>query len=402
MSRGSRTILMVGSYPPPYGGVPRYIEELAPFLAGRGWKVHVLASGHSGTRSAKGVTVHKERRIVKLGRVARAVVRGDWRAMQGLSFERGLHQAFQLSAQASLGRELVTHHGIDVIAVFNLMRLPVGLHLSRLFNIPLVIANFGETYSSGALLRRRLEVVSDAVQRAALVSMSRHCADSYREIGMSPNVTVIPIGIDTSRFAPTVSGVALRARLGIAPEHRIVLFLGRMVRDMGLDTVLSAIPRIRDGLPGARFLVAGGRGELYEHVRALANDTASGVHVLPDVANETLPEVYAAADLVVAPTQGARACGSLAALEAMSTGKPVIAAGVGGVLEIVVEGETGRIVPPGDVEALAGAVVDVLGDDQLCARLGAQGRARAVHLFDGPTLNARMEAFLALASARAR
>ena len=110
-----------------------------------------------------------------------------------------------------------------------------------------------------------------------------------------------------------------------------------------------------------------------------------------DVPEDDLPQFYAAATVVVAPTLGARACGSLAAAEAMASGKPIVAARIGGIPEYVAEGETGLLVAPGDSGALVGAVLELLATPERMARFGMAGRQRVARLFDSECTNDQLE-----------
>lgn len=387
-----KSILLIGSYPPPFGGVPRHLEELAPVLVDRGWDVHILATGHSGVEVHSGFTVYKEGRPRKALRVATSIAKGDWGTTAQFLIEGGVANRAQFLAWASLGRSIMRTQPVQLVSVYNLLRLPVGLVLGEEFDVPLVISNFGEAYSHQGVLTQRIDVVRRASERAAkLISMSRHCADSYRALGLAPDVSVYPYGIDVKRFTPSVDASQLRRALAIAPTDTVVLFVGRMVSDMGLHTLLEAMPTVLRSATAVKFLLVGGRGDLYPAVERMVAMNPDTVIAIPDAPAEDLPFLYAVADLVVAPTQGERACGSLAALEAMASGKPVIGARAGGVPEIVIDGETGRLVPPNDSAALARSITALLAQPDQRAILGANGRQRALSHFDGQALNARIE-----------
>jgi glycosyltransferase involved in cell wall biosynthesis len=138
-------------------------------------------------------------------------------------------------------------------------------------------------------------------------------------------------------------------------------------------------------------LIVGGSGELREEAERAAGRWAGRVSVVADASESDLPGCYAAATVVVAPTIGARACGSLASAEAMAAGKPVVATRVGGIPEYVGEGQTGLLVPPGDSDALVHAVVSLLGDRDRLSQLGHAGRERVRRLFDNERTNDAIE-----------
>ena len=105
------------------------------------------------------------------------------------------------------------------------------------------------------------------------------------------------------------------------------------------------------------------------------------------------------AEVVVVPSFGEGF--GMVALEAMERGRPVIASDVGGLPEIVADGRTGLLVPPGDVEALAAAIVGARGDPGRAAELGAAGRARALEEFSQERCTERIEALYGTALAAA-
>jgi glycosyltransferase involved in cell wall biosynthesis len=166
----------------------------------------------------------------------------------------------------------------------------------------------------------------------------------------------------------------LRAELAGPHGRPVVLAMARLVRDKGLDLLVEAAA----ALPHAQFVIAGdgpARSALAAQVSELALD---GRVKLLGWRTDTAA-LLAAADLFVLPSRN-EALG-VSALEAMAAGKPVIATAVGGVPEAVCDGETGLIVPPGDSQALAGAISALIADPARCERFGAAGRKRVRERF---------------------
>ncbi|MHB8352526.1 MAG: glycosyltransferase family 4 protein, partial [Thermoplasmata archaeon] len=137
--------------------------------------------------------------------------------------------------------------------------------------------------------------------------------------------------------------------------------------------------QVIEQFPNAEFVFTGGGAEEFLRIAALAPDVASHVRFLGYLPYEELPQVYAAADLVIAPTYYEDF--PIRILESLASGVPVVASEVGGIREVVVTGSTGTLVPPGRPESLARAIVDLLGNSELRARLGAAGRKRIVEEF---------------------
>jgi glycosyltransferase involved in cell wall biosynthesis len=198
-------------------------------------------------------------------------------------------------------------------------------------------------------------------------------AYSARELRVPVTRTrVIYGGADPSRFLPDLTAT----RSG-------VLFVGRLTPHKGVDRLIRALPA------GARLQVVGSTGHdprlpERDYPRLLQQLAASrDVRFLGPAREEELPEVYRSAAVLVLPSVERTCYGTtvrvsellgLAVLEAMASGTPVVASRLGGVPEIVEDGATGFLVPPGDVEALHDRLDQLLGDPALAQRMGRRGR----------------------------
>ncbi len=383
-------VLLIGNYPPPFGGVPQHISRLAPYLVRRGWDVHVVSGGWGGRQTIEGVSIYRY-------------------SSSGLSRDllRGLIHAPRLRpvlgtaprvwagyvARLAVARRLCETHQIAVISAYNLIAGgPVGALLSQETKVPLVVSNFGELHSRRDFITRHGDLLRYVCSVAtAFLSCSAHCARSYGQIGVSPDVRVIPYGVNVHRFAPGRLGAEPRERFDLGADDTIVLYVGRMVAEMGLDTFLGAVPQLVAGYSNVRCIAAGASGELLPNARETASRYPRNFFVAPDVPPSVLPDYYAAATVIVVPTAGDRACSSLAAMEAMASGRPVVAANIGGIPEVVVDGVTGVLVPPRDFARLASELLTLLSDRDRIARMGAMGRERAVSRFDEDVTNRSVE-----------
>jgi glycosyltransferase involved in cell wall biosynthesis len=196
-----------------------------------------------------------------------------------------------------------------------------------------------------------------------------------RGIGRREQFSVIPSGVDLEAVrqrAPAYE--AARGRLGVDPETRLVVGLGRLVPVKGFQVLVRALPLILAVVPSARLLLVGD-GPL--HADLVAEAQALGVGDRLEMAGAQLDPVpfLAAADLVVVPSLN-EGMGRVL-VEAMALARPVVATRVGGIPAVVVEGETGSLVPPGDPPTLARAVSELLKDHGLRQRMGEAGRRRA-------------------------
>lgn len=205
------------------------------------------------------------------------------------------------------------------------------------------------------------------------------CSDEafeLKKLGVPPrNISVIPCGVDLAHFTPDGPREARRRR------HR-VLSVGRLVPRKGVGTVIEAIGTLAaEGVDVELVVVGGGasnggRDPELERLAGIARQTGADerIELRGQVPQSALPELYRSADVVVcAPWYEPF---GIVPLEAMACGIPVVASSVGGLIDSVVDGGTGRHVPPRDAGAVASAVRGLLLDEPQRRQLGANGRKR--------------------------
>ncbi len=252
-------------------------------------------------------------------------------------------------------------------------RKPVVWHLRDIL---------GQGHFSGANVRA---VIAAANWRAArVVANSRATADAFVAAGGRASlVTVVHNGIDPSPFDALAPDTCreVRAELGIPADAFVVGCFSRLHPWKGQSVLLDAVAR----MPGVHALIAGGAlfsGEApYEaELRALAAQPsyAGRVHMLG--ARDDVPRLLAACDVVVHASVLAEPFGRVL-VEAMLAGRPVVATSAGGVPEVVTDGETGVLVPPGDAPALGEALHALRRDATRAAALARRGSAHARQRF---------------------
>lgn len=242
-------------------------------------------------------------------------------------------------------------------------------------------AGYGHRADAGGLVSGWKHRVNERVFRDATwcVGWSNWVADSLvEEYGVDPDrVAVIPPGVDTERWRPPADQVR--------PGNRI-LFVGGELERKGGDLLIAALDRLPDA---ELHLVT--RSPVAPHDR---------VHVYDDLVpnDQRLLELFRTSDVFAMPSR-AETFG-IAVAEASAAGLPVVASGVGGLPDIVSDGESGFVVPVDDLEALVEALVRLLDDDALRADMGAAARARAVERFDAATNAGRLFELVRAAAGR--
>jgi glycogen(starch) synthase len=237
--------------------------------------------------------------------------------------------------------------------------------------------NRGVPDPASALVRRmeRFQTLhSDAV-----VAPSHALAERVgRAWGFPPeSVEVIPNPLD---------GAALR-RAALEPSpvplpERFILFIGRLERRKGVMTLARALPAVLEAHPGVHAVFLGRdagpqAGDVARDLRDRTARFSERVHVLDELPRDAAMTIVARAELAVLPSLW-EAFGFVA-VEAMALERPVVASAAGGFAEIVRDGESGWLVPPGDSRALAATLIEKLGQPDELARIGRGGRERSEH-----------------------
>jgi glycosyltransferase involved in cell wall biosynthesis len=345
--------MSIGAPPAPFtsggGAVQRRVAELAREQARRGHDVTVVAPGDGGGSAV----------IDDVGvRYVRCRTPAPW-----------MHLEFQARATGRLTRSRP-----DVVHVHN----EPEAGLARWLPTVLSYDNF---YFRGGrlapLIRRSLTSYD------ALLPVSEYCRAESAGYWRLPaeRVHVVPNGVNLDQFAGDEAGAA-RERAQF--DRPVVLYLGRVCRQKGVDTLLDATVRLRELGVNAEVAIAGPIEQFDDADRSGAaadwerRMAAAGARYLGRVDENRLAGLLTMADVFVMPTAELEMQG-MAALEAQACGTPVVASDHGGLRETVPD-SCGIRFPPGDAEALAQALALMLGDRAAAKRYAAAAREHAREL----------------------
>lgn len=301
----------------------------------------------------------------------------------GLDVLLALDPAGRLAARAAAAgirtAPLPVRNHLDLRAGWRLRRLVRGADVVHFHTAR---AHALAPWTSGLGLRRVVTRRMDYVPRGGIAArlLYERGVDVVIAISESVRHALVAAGIDDQRIVVVPSGVDLarvaaapgcrrreRAALGVAEDAVLVLGLGALERRKGFDVLVAAAQLAR--LPLRVVLAGAGREQA-----ALARQAeAAGVDLARVGFREAVGPLLAAADVVAVPSR-AEGLG-VTALEAMAAERAVVASRVGGLAEVVRDGETGLLVPPEDPAALADALSRLAGDAALRARLGAAAAA---------------------------
>lgn len=183
-------------------------------------------------------------------------------------------------------------------------------------------------------------------------------------------IEVVPNGIDLKRFDRKKAHLREELKLGNNP---VVLYVGRLVDRKGIRYLLQAIPGILRNVKDAKFLIVG-QGPLEGLIRKYAAERGitSALTLLKNVPDKSMHEIYASCDVLVLPSL--YEAFPMVILEALASEKAVIATRVGGVPEIIEDGQTGVLVKPADAQALEDSIVSLVQNQTLRRQLARNGR----------------------------
>jgi len=230
----------------------------------------------------------------------------------------------------------------------------------------------------GNALADRVMINADAIGR--FVAAEEGCPRA--------KMVLIPNGVRDEALEVTADAAAKRRELGLAAGTPIVGAVSRLAWKKGITHLLDAVPHVLESVPEARVVLAGD-GPLRQELEAQAAALGVRERVIFLGSRPDTIEVMSAFDVFALPSvvEGM----SNALLEAMAAGRPVVATDVGGNPEVVVDGETGLLVPPGDSVPLAAALVKLLQAPELAAEMGAAGRRRVVDRYRLEVMTRRIE-----------
>jgi glycosyltransferase involved in cell wall biosynthesis len=281
---------------------------------------------------------------------------------------------YRLARQADV--ELIHHNnGLDVRAVV----------LAKLLGVPLVAYQRGDEYQSPTV--RYLSRFVDTY-----IANSEATRRNLLKLGVPPDrVTTLYPPVDLERFDPTADASRQRTELGLGDRDLCFGIFGSLLKWKGHDVFLKAARLVVEAVPEARAVIIGeapdGSTGYREELLGLARDLGIAQRTVFTGFRRDVPEMLQVLDVVVHASVSPEPFGRVIA-EGMAMGRPVVAAGAGGPLEIIEHGRTGLLVRPDDPEALASAIVTLLSDRVLARRLGESARVAAEARFS-PEAHAR-------------
>lgn len=348
--------LLADTYPPDPGGLAISAYRLAGGLATRGHTVHVCVLGQKLLPGQVAQTLEDGVNLHRLGPHRRPDdTRSDW---------------FQL---------VTTLHAearFDVLHAYYLVGAGfVAAYAGRYLGLPTVVSARGNDLDRIVFDPGQTGSILWTLANAhAVTAVSSDLARKAQALSPGREVGVIPNGVNTSLFAPGPPDDTLAERLGLGAGP-LVGFVGEARLKKGLTILLPAFARAAAGFePQPRLVLIGGvRSEAADILRVFqAQSPAVPVSVIPYSPHADLPALYNLLDVLVLPSLRDGLPNAL--LEGMACGRAVVATNVGGMPEVIQHHQNGLLIPPGNVEALAEAIISLLRQPEIRANLGRAAR----------------------------
>lgn len=360
--------IVTQSYYPRFGGVTENVHHTAVELRRRGHDVRIITSRFP---DADGPS--DDPNIIRIGRNIMVPFNRAF-----VDFTVGLRLRQNL-------REVFRAHEFDI----------VHTHCPTAPSLPVIsiqtatcaqVATFHTTGGRGFLQNAFYPLLSRAIGRLdARIAVSETARDAALEV-YPGDYEVIPNGVDIERFHPSVQPFGEWRD----PSRINVLFVGRLDPRKGVQVLLDAMPEVVRRTRGRARLLVVGDSVLRGHFEArVARDIRDHVRFLGHVPVADLARWYATGDVFVSPATGQESFGIVLA-EAMASGRAVVASDIPGYRSVVTPDVNGLVAPPGDVAALAEAIVRLADDEPLRRTLAQRGRERAID-FAWPRVTDRIE-----------
>lgn len=304
-----------------------------------------------------------------------------------------------LDALSELGAptvELAIGRGVDLVAAWKLVRLVrrlrvdilqthdaqtrrLGVIVALLTGVQHVTSVHGWIFNNTK--QRAARWLDTQVSRftAHVITVSDCLRRELESAGVqSERITVLGNAVLLNDYPRTNAGRSLRKEFGIPDGHHVAAIIGRLSPEKGHDIFLSAARQILDAVPNTSFLIVGD-GPERSRLERIAGELHLGSHVVFTGHRSAMADVYATIDflMISSLTEGV----PNVLLEAFAYGKPAVASDVGGVREVLRDGETGWLVQPGSVQQLAERTATMLTDPEGLKRMGAAARAAVEERF---------------------
>jgi len=347
-----------------------FVYGLAKYLVKDGYNVGVVCPSSSLTKRFEVIDEIK-------------VYRFDYiipRALQNVAYGDGIFPNLRRSVLARIElplflfffllKAMILCRGCSLIHAHFIFSGSIAIFVGKIYRIPIVLTAHGsdvDCLEKSRVLRRFGIFILRRVQR--VIAVSNSLKQKMVDVGISPDkITVIPNGVDILKFKGTKQD-RTTSRL---------LWVGRLIEEKGVVYLIEAMKWVNIEIPKIKLILIG-EGRLKGRLKRLAERLSVQVEFMGELPNSDVLRWMEDVDLFILPSlhEGL----PLVLLEAMASCLPVVATSIGGIKDVVVDGETGILIPPKNPYLLAEKIIYLMKNEDLRRRMGENGRERVARHF---------------------
>jgi len=354
--------MLTQDFPPTVGGIAAHVYELSKALVKQGNDVYVIAPRFSlqerKYEEVDGIKVYRVLRLCKIGHT--------------ITIKKLILTSLYIPPAIWKLKSIIKD--IDIVHCHNTFLEPI---ITKFIETPKVLTEHESGFLFLAENKRNEKLLRWLLNHYDwIIGPSKELVDTCIRFGVSENKTsFMSNGVDPEKFNPKIKGDEIREKYQINPNDKIILCPRRLEPKNGVRYLIKAMPYIIEDNSCIKCLIVGDGSEMdtltNEISKLKINDK---VIFAGNITNSEMPKYYAASDIVVLPSL--KEATSIAGLEAMATGKPLVGTNVGGIPQLIADGETGILVPPKNPEALAHAIVSLSIDDEKRIEMGSNARRK--------------------------
>ena len=374
MVANKRVLMLSWEYPPRIiGGLARVVSSLSRELANTGWDVHVVTADHPGTLE------HELDGPVKVHRVKNQTDTTpdflSWTSRLNIGL---LQYAIQLQNESPF----------SIIHAHDWMVTDAAWTMKTGFNIPLVstvhATEAGRMHGIHNDMQRFIHQVEWRLTYESwqVIVNSQHMLGELKNLFALPTnkAVVIPNGTDIENFSINFDRQHLRNSLA-APSQKIVLYVGRLVREKGVQILLDAAPKVLNACPDTKFIIVG-TGYYMDDLKQQAHNLGieHQINFLGYVDDDQLRQLYNIADTVCIPSLYEPF--GIVALEAMAAKVPVVTSDTGGLKDFVENMANGVTTYTGDSSSLAWGLLEVLRNPDFAKKIVKEAYERVLNIYN--------------------
>jgi len=365
----TKILLFTADFPPVTGGIQTYSYEIAKNLHELGEDVIVLAPKDEG---CKEFDENQDMKIIR-----------KW-----------LPSNYYLMVILSFFYLIYYTQKYKINLIHSATWLPSGvasLFLYKIFRTPYIVTTYALEVLEPQTSNFRTRVMKSALINAKkVIAISNYTKNIIiKDLNIpKENVKLVPLGVEYNRFKININYSDVVKRHNLQGKKVILTVATLLYPYKGHDRVIKAMSKVLEKVPNAVYIIVGEgplRKELVELVKKLKLEEK--VIFAGYVQNADLSKYYSACDVFIMPSSEEKEKGyvegfGLVYLEANACGKPVIGGRCGGTLDAIVDGKTGLLVNPLDIDEIADALIKILSDEHYARYLGMNGRKRVENEFN--------------------